>query len=673
MKEIFIHIGMHKTGSSSIQKSLQEGLNDEGYHYFQLGELNHSGPLVNMFSKKPEKYHGNVKRGIKIEQIQQKRTELLESFKKQMENNADKIGILSAEDLCNFDREELENLRRFIKPNIKINIIGYVRNPKDYIASAFQQLIKGGLSTFDLRRAYPNYTKLENHRVVFGRENCSYVHFSKEDLLDPDVVIDFAKRVGIDIEKLSSIKINESISPLALKILFIYRQNSDYGTDSDSIRRNNNLVQQLNEIDDQRKLTISESAYAQWEESNTEDKAWFHRNIKSTIKIASNHKNQVSIDNENNFLSLDELELNVISKKYRQFKCEGTESFEEITKLLVYLCNQLINKAKPTNNSKRSFDLVYQGTDGYLFLSGGAHTPFEFSFSNKKLDKKILSTFINNIKWREQFCKKRTIPYCHIITPDKQSVLTSYTGFDLSDHLGSRVIESIPPSLSSVVSYPRAELASIDELYYKVDSHCTPIGYIKLTELALKKLQCSVDFDSIIKKLAQLRENIVKGEEFDGDLGSKLPSKPKETKLIQKPNPMIKFFTNDDSTGNTGICDLYFNFSEVKQNKRLLIFGDSFGRGMSKVLSHLFSEVIFCRTEHFHPEMVNMFKPDLIISQNAERYIASISNDRSRIPFLLLKGIGTSPSSLPFLNALRAALSFGLDEYNKFIFELTEN
>ena len=53
MKRCIIHIGMHKTGSTSIQRSLQ-GYRDDRFQYARLGKTaNHSLAMYSLFAADP--------------------------------------------------------------------------------------------------------------------------------------------------------------------------------------------------------------------------------------------------------------------------------------------------------------------------------------------------------------------------------------------------------------------------------------------------------------------------------------------------------------------------------------------------------------------------------------------------------------------------------------------
>lgn len=251
MGMIVIHAGMHKTGTSSLQASLSSGLTDERYMYFDLQEINHSGSMVNLFHNKPEHYHGNRKRGRSSEEIkliQARQTELLNN---QLESLGSKTGIISAEDLCRFMPIELEHLRDYIhKYGHNYSIILYVRPPRPYIESAFQQVIKGGLNCFDLRKAYPVYTRLTSFPKVFGIDKCTFRIFSRNNLVRGDIVDDFLSLLSPSLGVNKRVFVNEAISLTALKFLYCYRKyGPGYGADKDAIRLNNTLVVRLSRLE----------------------------------------------------------------------------------------------------------------------------------------------------------------------------------------------------------------------------------------------------------------------------------------------------------------------------------------------------------------------------------------------------------------------------------------
>ena len=95
-KECIVHIGMYKTGSSSIQGSLHKYLESETHHYFDLNEPNHSRRILSLFSKE-KTHHTHKRRGFSKSDIETFNRDTREMLSKSIDTNAHPIMILSAE------------------------------------------------------------------------------------------------------------------------------------------------------------------------------------------------------------------------------------------------------------------------------------------------------------------------------------------------------------------------------------------------------------------------------------------------------------------------------------------------------------------------------------------------------------------------------------------------
>ena len=206
-KEIIIHIGMHKTGSSSIQETLHMNMrNNPSFAYVNLGSVNHS-KLQFMFTEKGKNY----------------KSLLIDNF---ISSNSDNM-IISGEGLVKLSQNELKKLKKFLSNYFdKIKIVCYIRPPASYMSSAFQQRLKGGgINSFEISNTYPRYKeKFQKFDLVFGKEHVHFWKFNPKEFIKNDVVLDFCYRLNININPKSIIKINESISKEALSLLYVYRK-----------------------------------------------------------------------------------------------------------------------------------------------------------------------------------------------------------------------------------------------------------------------------------------------------------------------------------------------------------------------------------------------------------------------------------------------------------------
>jgi hypothetical protein len=146
-KKIYVHIGLHKTGTTSIQALLHNNANQLHKHgiYYPTIHNNHGKILYSMFAKNPQNYHANIKDGYLTTKAVKK---LNQKYKKHLERKicSPKIHtvIFSGEDLSTFTKEELENFHRWLnKFSSDVTIICCTRNPVSWYNSLIQQRLKG--------------------------------------------------------------------------------------------------------------------------------------------------------------------------------------------------------------------------------------------------------------------------------------------------------------------------------------------------------------------------------------------------------------------------------------------------------------------------------------------------------------------------------------------------
>lgn len=235
--EVIVHIGMHKTGSTSIQESLAN-FDDGITFYAKLEYANHSIPIFTAFSSefldypiwKRYGYSQSIKVGL--------RNKFKKTFTEQLQVKNRKKMIISAEDISLLSEKDAENFIDYIRQYSKnVKIICYIRDPLSFAASAFQESCKVGRSQnpniIDPRYKY----RIEKFINVVGEENIIVKKFEKDNLERSSVVADFCEIVGIDYNGIREIKSNESLTEEALKVIYVFNKNNPlfYG---DEVLRN---------------------------------------------------------------------------------------------------------------------------------------------------------------------------------------------------------------------------------------------------------------------------------------------------------------------------------------------------------------------------------------------------------------------------------------------------
>lgn len=159
IKTIYLHIGFHKTASTSIQQTLFNNrhiLAREGYLYpgFTAGDrkiTNHSEVFFSMFNPRPDKYHMNlVKHYDTIEKTDALHESYRQQFKMMVTSFTGHSLVISGEDISGLTEVRLRELRDFLientHPDVLIKVIAFARHPVDWTISKIQEIVKGGNS-----------------------------------------------------------------------------------------------------------------------------------------------------------------------------------------------------------------------------------------------------------------------------------------------------------------------------------------------------------------------------------------------------------------------------------------------------------------------------------------------------------------------------------------------
>lgn len=164
-KILYLHLGFHKTGSTSFQATCAKGagkLQSLGITYptFKCDDrpatiINHSIPIISMFSDDPENYHINKRWGLS-----NKITEINASYRNQFEEylTSSQNLCISGEGISLLTAQSLERMITLIdKYDYKIHAIAMLRSPYSALCSEIQQKIKIG--NFNALISLDNSTK----------------------------------------------------------------------------------------------------------------------------------------------------------------------------------------------------------------------------------------------------------------------------------------------------------------------------------------------------------------------------------------------------------------------------------------------------------------------------------------------------------------------------------
>jgi hypothetical protein len=218
-------MGMHKTGTTSIQESLNN-FEDDKFVYAKLGEHgNHSLPVYSAFAENPGKHHLHRASQRDDEAVRAYVARVWSDFDRSFIKARGRTLLISGEDIGVLPDRLLVKLRDYLRSRVDdVTIVGYVRSPAGFMQSHFQQRVKSAtVRSFDPEAMYRSYrASFEKFDTVFGRESVTLWKFNPVKFPEGCVVQDFCGRLGIQFPKQRIVRLNESLSRQATASLYTY-------------------------------------------------------------------------------------------------------------------------------------------------------------------------------------------------------------------------------------------------------------------------------------------------------------------------------------------------------------------------------------------------------------------------------------------------------------------
>ncbi len=143
MREVLLHIGMHKTGTSTLQAALYN-YKDSKTKYASFNNSNHSVPMYSIFGKDIEK-SWLIKRNFTLSKFQAQGIKNRKILNNETKDNSFERLIISAEKISKFsEQEKLSLLSYFDNLSLSTHIFMCTRSPSTFAMSSMQQIIKTG-------------------------------------------------------------------------------------------------------------------------------------------------------------------------------------------------------------------------------------------------------------------------------------------------------------------------------------------------------------------------------------------------------------------------------------------------------------------------------------------------------------------------------------------------
>ncbi len=272
-----IHAGMPKTGSSSIQQTFS-AREVPGWYYPALTPTgNHSRAWLTMFEDDPETAPVHRVAALTADDLDRRRTRWVAELERELAVGGRHL-LMSAERISKTSAVAAERGRDWLaRWFTDITVVAYVRPPVAFMASAFQQSVRGlGVDRIGAPGFWPAYRdRFEKLDACFGRDHVLLRPFDADVLHGHDVVLDLAHELGVAMSPDQVVRANDSLSLEAVALLFTQRKwGTGYaGGFIGAPRMNNDFVDALRPIGSSR-LAFSRELVAPWLVAHRHDVEW---------------------------------------------------------------------------------------------------------------------------------------------------------------------------------------------------------------------------------------------------------------------------------------------------------------------------------------------------------------------------------------------------------------
>jgi len=286
-------------------------------------------------------------------------------------------------------------------------------------------------------------------------------------------------------------------------------------------------------------------------------------------------------------------------------------------------------------------DPVHVGKDGWLFLVSGSNSVIDLYQKRSSFTPGLAQEWVTLLQDRQRNLELRGIKYLFLPAPEKLTVLHQHYDGKISNINGSPIhtlannhAEQTPCLVNVLPAF--AKQADTVQSYWKTDTHWSFWGcFVAYQQLCARM--------GIASRPELLQSPFDEGEVLF-DLGAKLSDPIREKarfyKLIQTAervyaNPMVRFKENNllvnEAQLHVGSHVVYKNESEHVAKKKVVLFGDSFSEYRPHLLTGLLAETVselhFIWNSRLDYEYIDLIKPDIVLSEQAERFMVQVPKD----------------------------------------------
>lgn len=274
-----------------------------------------------------------------------------------------------------------------------------------------------------------------------------------------------------------------------------------------------------------------------------------------------------------------------------------------------------------------SIQNVVRGKNRRLFL--GDQEPFSIQrfTGGAPFSPSELLAWKRTLQRRATEFKRRGIPYVFYITPDAHSIFPE----DLPDFIhpspttaGEIFLKEMDDVEDVIFVYPRPQLLAAKgglDLYRKNDSHWTEYGSFIAYGVLIDAMRPHVNLTRI-----RARDVEFKFRRSFGDLGTLVePEQVEQIPVATMPRHQAEVVFENEGVGRIQVKETH---SLTAEQSRAMFFRDSFMSDQAVYIFRSFSNVLMAgTTTRVYLDAVDDWKPDIVISQVAERRLSLEARD----------------------------------------------
>jgi hypothetical protein len=212
MAKLYLHVGMTKTGSTSIEATFHDArplLIRHGIDYLDMGQ-NHSKIMVVAAKRSAKGLKGEVTRILGVEKgdTDYDPELVVKELESKFASPRAETVVVSGQGMLGYSPKDIRRMKEFVAPHFEtVRVIVYVRDPTTWASSRAQENMKRGHSVDSLIASVredpenspiiPDYrTGIEAYIDTFGRENVDIRVFDRKRFVKGDLLEDFCAAIG---------------------------------------------------------------------------------------------------------------------------------------------------------------------------------------------------------------------------------------------------------------------------------------------------------------------------------------------------------------------------------------------------------------------------------------------------------------------------------------------